>query len=281
MSAERVGVARTRVDGQDEDMPRAKDADVAVSCTDLSIARATRGSHDVRVVDGVSFTLAHGATLAVMGPTGAGKSSLAAVLAGSEESGLAVVGGNAQVEGIPVRRPGRAHRMHTYVTGYLAQSAGKTLPARLTVSEVIGEPITSRDRRVNQRALAVRVASLLDELMLPLGAAAKYPYELSAGMRQRVAFARALVLEPRLFVADEPFANMDIEVRRAARAAILRRRDSHGMSTVVITNEPDVARDLAADVLVMRAGHTIAFGHGTDDLLWTPSGEADRRLIAS
>ena len=79
------------------------------------------------------------------------------------------------VEGIPVRRPGRAHRTLTYLTGYLSQSAGARLPARMTVAEVIGEPITSRDRRVNQRALAVRVATLLDELMLPLGAAAKYP----------------------------------------------------------------------------------------------------------
>ncbi|GAA2014253.1 ATP-binding cassette domain-containing protein [Microbacterium ulmi] len=262
-------------------MTRRRDADVAIRCTDLSIARATRGSHDIRVVDGVTFTLPHAATLAIMGPTGAGKSSLAAVLAGSEEFGLAVVGGTAEVEGIAVRRPGRAHRLHTYLAGYLSQTAGKRLPARLTVSEVIGEPITSRDRRANSRALAVRVATLLDELMLPLGAAAKYPYELSAGMRQRVAFARALVLEPRLFVADEPFANMDIEVRRAARDAILRRRDATGMSAVVVTNEPDVVRDLSAEVLVLRAGHTIAYGHSTDDLLWTPSGEADRRLVSS
>ncbi len=262
-------------------MPRARDADVAIRCTDLSIARATRGGVDARVVDGVSFVLEHGGTLAIMGPTGAGKSSLAAVLAGSDEPGLAVVGGSADVEGVPVRRPGRGHRVHTYVTGYLAQSAGKLLPARLTVAEVVGGPITSRDRRVNQRALAMRVATLLDELMLPLGAAARYPYELSAGMRQRVAFARALVLEPRLFVADDPFANMDVEVRRAARDAILRRRAERGMSTVVVTNEADVARDLSADVLVMRGGHVVALGHGTDDLLWTPSGDADHRLVAS
>lgn len=262
-------------------MPRRRDADVAIRSSDLSIVRATRGGPDARVIDGVSFDLPHAHTLAVMGPTGSGKSSLLAVLAGADEPGLGVVGGSAHVEGIPVRRPGRAHRMLTYVTGYLPQSAGARLPARMTVAEVIGEPITSRDRRVNQRALAVRVATLLDELMLPLGAATKYPYELSSGMRQRVVFARALVLEPRVLIADEPFANLDVEARRAGRDAILRRRDEYGMSAVVVTNDTDIVRELSADVLVLRGGHPIAYGHGTDDLLWTPSAEADHRLIAS
>ena len=136
----------------------------------------------MRVVDGVSFVLPHAATLAVMGPTGAGKSSLAALLSGV---------GHARPRrrrrrrrgctASRVRHPGRARRELTYLTGFLEQRAGANLPARLTVGEVIGAPITSRDRRVNQRALAVRIASLLDELMLPLGAVAKYPYELSAG----------------------------------------------------------------------------------------------------
>lgn len=258
-------------------MARSRDADVAIRAIDLSIAHDRR-TGTPRVVDGVSFTLARGGTLAVMGPTGAGKSSLAGVLAGADR-GLGVVGGEAYVEGIRVRRPGRDHRVLTYLTGYLPQAAGAALPARQTVSEVIGAPITSRDRHVNQRALAVRIATLLDELMLPLGAANQFPYELSAGMRQRVALARALVLQPKVLVADEPFANMDVEVRRAARDAILRRRRDYGMSALVITNEPEVVAELGAHVLVLRGGHAVAFGPTTADLLWTPSGEADRRLI--
>lgn len=263
-------------------MPRLRDADVAIRSSDLSIARSSsRSGGTARVVDGISFELPHAASLALMGPTGAGKSSLAAVLAGADEPGLAVVGGAAHVEGIPVRRPGRAHRTLTYVTGYLPQSAGAHLPARLTVSEVISEPITGRDRRVNARALAVRVATLLDEMQLPLGASAKYPYELSAGMRQRVAFARALVLQPRVLIADEPFSNMDVEVRAAAREAIIRRRDAYGMAALVVTNEKEVATELGAAVLVLRGGHAIAYGPSAADLLWSPSADPGHRLIAS
>lgn len=262
-------------------MTRRREADVAIRAIDLSIARAGRGGPAQRVVDGVSFEVRHAGTLAVMGPTGSGKSSLVSVLSGSNEDGVAVDGGDAVVEGIPVRHPGRALRELTYFTGLLPQAAGARLPARLTVSEVIGEPIVGRDRRVNQRALSVRVATLLDELLLPLGAAAKYPYELSAGMRQRVALARALVLQPKLFLGDEPFSNLDVEARKAARDALLRRRRELGMSMLVVTNEPDVVSELDADVLVLRGGHAVAYGHGTKDLLWTPSGEADPRLVAS
>ncbi|MFG6502216.1 ATP-binding cassette domain-containing protein [Microbacterium sp. P05] len=255
-------------------MPRAQTADVAVQATDLSLARSGQ-----RIVDGVSFTLAHGATLTVMGPTGSGKSSLAAVLAGRPDGDLAVVGGEAIVQGISARRPGRAVRTLTYLAGYLPQGAGATLPSRLTVAEVIGEPITSRDRRVNGRALAVRVATLLDELQLPLGAAQKYPYELSAGMRQRVAMARALVLDPRLLVADDVYANLDIEVRGAVREAILRRRASYGMSAFIVTNDPDAARELDADVLVLRSGHVVAYGASADAMLWTPDEASEQRSV--
>jgi peptide/nickel transport system ATP-binding protein len=100
-------------------------------------------------------------------------------------------------------------------------------------------------------------------------------------MRQRVAFARALVLQPHVLIADEPFANMDVEVRKAARDAILRRRHELGMAALIVTNEPDVVKELDADVLVLRGGHAVAYGHGTKDLLWTPSADADRRLVGS
>jgi peptide/nickel transport system ATP-binding protein len=257
-------------------MPRSLDTAVAVRADDLSLARS-----GVRVIDGVTLTLAAGHTLVVMGPTGSGKSSLASLLAGRPDDGLVVVGGDARIHGISARHPGRAVREWIFHTGYLPQGAGANLPARLTVSEVISEPITARDRRVNARALAVRVATLLDEMELPLGAAPKYPYELSAGMRQRVALARALVLEPRLFVADDLYANLDVEVRQAVRTAIVRRREERGMSALVVTNDSDAPGDLDADVLVLRAGHVVAYGHGTDDLRWTPDGAPDRRISAS
>lgn len=244
--------------------PTASEAAPAVSCSDLSLGRGA-----ARVVEGVSFRVDPGTALAVMGPTGAGKSSLASLF-GDDHAEVGIVGGRAEALGIPLTARGRKRRLRLYGTGYLAQGAGASLPARLTVSETIGEPITSRRRRVNQRALETRVATLLDEFALPLGAADKYPYELSAGMRQRVAIARALVLEPQLFVGDEPYANLDIEVRRAVRDALLRRRDERGMALLVVTNDTDAISELDAAVLVLRSGRPVGFGPSVDALSWTP-----------
>ncbi len=251
-------------------MVRRAAPDVAIRTSDLSIARSNGAG---RVVEGVSFDLAPGGAVAIMGSTGSGKSSLAGVLAGADDDTLSVVGGDAWVEGHSVRRGGRTLRVRRYVTGFLGQGAGADLPSRLTVSEIIGEPITSRDRRVNARALAVRVAALLDELQLALGTATKYPYELSAGMRQRVALARALVLDPKVFVGDEPYANLDLEVRLAARDALQRRRDEHGMSLLLVTNDVDAIREVGAAALVLRGGRPVAFGRHVDELLWTPGDE--------
>lgn len=240
----------------------------AVVCDDLSVSRWGAGP-ETRAVDGVTFTLKTGEILAVSGEAGSGKSSLLAVLAGRLDDTMSVSGGEARVCGIPVHRKGRDRRVLTYRVGYVPQGAGAALPARLTVGETIAEPITSRDRRVNSRAVAVRVAGLLDEMHLPLGTADRFPFELSAGMRQRVAFARALVLDPRVLVADEPLANIDLEVRHVVFDAIVRRRRDRGMAAVVASNDAAFARELGAAHLRLRGGHVVAQS-ADGRLLWTP-----------
>lgn len=240
----------------------------AVVCDDLSVSRWGHGP-ETRAVDGVTFIVKTGEILVVSGATGSGKSSLLDVLAGQVDDTLAVSGGEARVTGISVRRKGRDRRVLTYRVGYVPQGAGATLPSRLTVGEAIAEPITSRDRRVNSRAVAVRVAALLDEMHLPLGTAERFPFELSAGMRQRVAFARALVLDPRVLVADEPLANIDLEVRHVVYDAIVRRRRDRGMAAVIASNDEAFARELGAARLRLRAGHVIAQS-ADGRVLWTP-----------
>lgn len=250
------------------------DADApAIDCADLVIDRFGHGGA-TRAVDGVTFTLNAGELICIAGPTGSGKSTLVASLAGVTDPSLKVVGGRAVVCGVNVRGSARRLRALGALTGYVPQSAGANLPPRMTVDEVIAEPITSRQKRVNRKALAIRVASLLDELHLPLGAASKFPYELSAGMRQRVAIARAFMLEPRVLIADEPLANLDLEVRPVVFDAITRRREKQGLAALLVTNDADFIRELDAEALMLRAGHVVARGRG-QNLVWAPNAQAD------
>ncbi|MFD5225667.1 ATP-binding cassette domain-containing protein [Microbacterium sp. NPDC058342] len=252
-------------------MPAA--ADAAIESSDLVIDRVGHGGV-TRAVDGVTFTVRPGELMCIGGATGSGKSTLVAALAGVSDPSLKVAGGRARVCGVDIRRPGRKRRILTALSGYLPQGAGANLPPRLTIGEVIGEPITSREKKVNSRALAIRVASLLDELHLPLGAAGRFPYELSAGMRQRVAIARALVLEPRVLIADEPLANLDLEVRPVVFDAITRRRTEQSMAALLVTNDAAFIRELEAEALMLRGGHVVARGIGRN-LIWAPNAEAD------
>ncbi|GAA5153950.1 hypothetical protein GCM10025768_24400 [Microbacterium pseudoresistens] len=253
--------------------PRA-DTSTAIACSDLVIDR-TGHSAPTRAIDGVSFTLEIGRLMCIAGPTGSGKSTLVGALAGLVDPTIRIVGGEAIVCGIAIRRPGRHHRELTYRTGYVPQGAGAGLPPQLTVQEIIAEPILQRERRVNTKALAIRVATLLDEVHLPLGTAAKFPYELSAGMRQRVAIARSFVLEPKVLIADEPLANLDLEVRHVVFEAIARRGRENGMAALLVSNDAAFARELGAETLMLRDGHVVGRGVGAD-IVWTPGSEPSR-----
>lgn len=248
--------------------------DVAVLTHDLGIAhsRSSR-TGDARAVDGVDLRVEPGGALVVMGAAGSGKSTLLAILAGDETRDAAIVGGEGWVHGLALHKRGRTRRRLQFHVGYHAQRDGAELPPRLTVGDIIAEPVTSRDRRVNPHAMALRSAALLDELRLPLGIANKYPYELSAGMRQRVAFARALVLEPKILVTDDPFANLATEIRPVVLEAIERRRREHAMTAVIATNDADIAPAMNADVLVLQHGHPVAQGRH-DGVQWSPSAAA-------
>jgi ABC-type glutathione transport system ATPase component len=245
--------------------------------SDLSVEYAAKGPSPAHVaLHGITLSVGPGEVLGVLGSAGSGKSTLAKVLSGSFLEGRAegqpvITGGDASVLGQGLRKlPRRKLPEFAFHVGYLPQGASDSLPADRTIAEIVGEPILERDRHYNARALATRVATLVDAVRLPLGHLEKFPYELSAGQRQRVALARALVLGPQLLIADEPTAGIDLTVRDAVAQLVNELRDGRTFAALIITHDLPVLRRTADRIAVLDRGALVALGT-IDEVLRDPS----------
>lgn len=238
----------------------------AVRARDLSLHYFSRSQSTRSVtVDGVSFDVAAGETLAIVGETGSGKSTLARAIAleadlPAEDSPV-ISGGSLQVLGREVRGLSRRmrDRLSLYV-GYLPQEAGDRLAPRLTIGENVAEPIYSRDRHFDQDEAGEAVATLIDAVRLPMTTMNKYPHELSKGQRQRAAIARAMILEPRLLVADDPTAGIDVTVRSTILDVISSLQAARGFSAVIVTADIGEVRRVSSRVAVMQRGVIVGIG---------------------
>ena len=247
----------------------------AVVATDISVRYRQRGSaRAAHAIDGVTFTIERGETLAVLGESGSGKSTLARILAAEADldahDSPRITGGELRVLGTSVRRIGerRRERLRSRI-GYVPQGAGSLLLPHLTAGESIAEPIFARDRKFNQSKAGMIVATLVDAVRLPMGTMNKYPYELSAGQRQRIAIARALVLEPDLLVADDPTSGVDVTARPAIIEILHELQSDLDFSAFVVTSNLHEVENLSRRVMIMCRGEVVGRGD-IDEVLANP-----------
>ncbi|WBU38435.1 ATP-binding cassette domain-containing protein [Homoserinibacter sp. YIM 151385] len=246
---------------------------LAVRAEDLSIAYDRRPGAP-SAVDGVSFEIPLGHTLGVLGEAGSGKSTLARAVAGGarddQRGAPRIVGGALEVLGRPVRDISRRGRdALTLEVGYLPQDGGSSLLPQLTVGENVADPIYARDRRFDRLEAGGMVARLLDAVRLPLSVMTSFPHELSRGQRQRVALAKALVLDPKLLVADDPTMGVDVLVRGRILTVIADLQRELGFSALVIGHDLRELRSMTQQIAVMHAGMLVGYGD-VDEVLATP-----------
>jgi dipeptide transport system ATP-binding protein len=199
-------------------------------------------------VSEVCFSIAPARTLAVVGESGCGKSTLARMVTLLERptSGTITLDGRAADPADSATR--RAVQM-------VFQDPYGSLNPRRTVAEILEEPLTIAGTRVAERREAA--LEMMARVGLRADQAARYPHMFSGGQRQRIAIARALMLRPRIVVADEPVSALDVSVRAQVLNLLLDLQDEFGQAYLFISHDLSVVRHIADDVLVMYLGRVV------------------------
>ncbi len=250
-------------------------SDMLLTVADLVVEFPTAAG-PFRAVDRVSFQVPRGGTLAVVGESGCGKSTIARTLVrlNKPTSGTIVfdgqeIGGMSEKQLRPVR-----HRIQM-----VFQDPYGSLDPHLTAEQIVAEPIRLRGR-AGSREIAARAARLIERVGLPTSALARKPVEFSGGQRQRIGIARALASEPDLLVCDEATSALDVSVQAQVLELLTDIQRDTGLTYLFISHNLGVVRAISQQTVVMRSGRIVESGP-TDEVLSSPREEYTQRLRRS
>jgi dipeptide transport system ATP-binding protein len=204
----------------------------------------------VRAVDGVSFTLAPARTLAVVGESGSGKSTLARMATLMEPPSA----GELLLDGQPTAGADAATRRRLRLSVQMVfQNPYGSLNPRKTVGAILTEPLAI-NRRGNRREREAAARAMMAKVGLRADQYGRYPHMFSGGQRQRIAIARALMLNPRVVVADEPVSALDVSIQAQVLNLMMDLQEEFGLAYLFISHDLSVVRHIAHEVLVLYLG---------------------------
>ncbi len=233
----------------------------------------------VRAVDGVSFTIAEGETLALVGESGCGKTTVSrCILRALKPTSGAIRfdagDGRVDLATLPKRamRPLRRHIQMIFQDPY------SSLNPRMMVGDIIAEPLKVNGVPAAERH--ARVLELLELVQMPAVARTRFPHAFSGGQRQRIGIARALALNPRLVVADEPVSALDVSVQAQIINLLLDLQDRLKLSMLFVAHDLSVVRHVSDRVAVMYVGRIVEIAP-TDALYRNPRHPYTETLLAA
>jgi ABC-type oligopeptide transport system ATPase subunit len=236
---------------------------------------APRRGETVTAVDDVSFSLAPGETLGLVGETGCGKSTTARLIMRLLEP----TAGDIRFAGSDLGRlRGQQLRASRRELAMVFQDPHSSLNPRRTVGAIVAEPLQVHG--VDRDARRARVRELLELVGLSAEHESRYPHELSGGQRQRVGIARALALRPRLLIADEPVSALDVSIQAQILNLLRGLQHELGLALLFISHDLSVVRYMCERVAVMRAGRIVETG-ATAELFAHPREPYTRELLAA
>ncbi len=232
----------------------------------------------VKAVDNVSFELAEGETVAVVGESGCGKSSLMKTILGLNIPTRGEVIFDQKNLASQNTKDLRAYR---FEIGYVQQDPYGALPPFMNIEQILEEPLIISGVKDKQERLD-RIHKAMDEVKLHPSDdfLPKFPHMLSGGQQQRVVIARAMILSPKLIVADEPVSMLDASVRVEILKLLSALQESHRLSVIYITHDLSTVKYFSARIFVMYAGSLIEKA-ATRSLLENPLHPYTMALLAA
>jgi oligopeptide transport system ATP-binding protein len=231
----------------------------------------------VKAVDGVSFQVHEGETLGLVGESGCGKSTTGLAVLRM----LPITSGKVVFEGVDITnhdqrqmRPIRRRIQMVY------QDPFGSLDPRMTVGDIIGEPLEIHKLHGNKSERRVRVMDLLEMVGLRQDMIDRYPHQFSGGQRQRIGIARALAVEPRLLICDEPVSALDVSIQAQVVNLFQELQDKLGISSIFVAHDLAVVRHVSNRIAVMYLG-TIVEISSRDELYANPKHPYTKALMAS
>src|SRR6202789_471204 len=239
---------------------------------------------NARIIDGVSLRVREGETLCLVGESGSGKSVTSLTVMGLLQKGsLAPTGGSIKLVGEELlgARDGRLRQLRATTMAMIFQEPMTALNPVVPVGRQIDEVLrvhTDLDARARRK----RILAMMEQVRLPdvERIFASYPHRLSGGQRQRIMIAMALVLEPKLLIADEPTTALDVTTQKQILALIRDLQRDRGTAVLFITHDMGVVAEIADRVAVMRQGRLVETG-ALDTILRTPAMDYTRNLLSA
>ena len=249
----------------------------------ISIKNVSKWYANFQVLTDCSTHVKKGEVVVVCGPSGSGKSTLAQAILGllPSQGDLQV---NSQAWQQPATRNTPANQALRKRVQVVFQDPFSSLSPRLTVEEIVGEGLKVHEPSLGVAERRTRVEAALHEVGLTEaqypGLLARYPHEFSGGQRQRLAVARALIVQPQVLVLDEPTSALDVTIQQQVLSLLQRLQKEKSLSYLLITHDVDVIRAMAHEVLVMKDGEVLESG-SVGQVLDAPQHPYTQRLVAA